>query len=147
MPAQQGQRCLQINCTIQAQLEQRGLCNKGTNASTLRATMPVWQGQWHQCNGAAWRGQQRCNDGDNTHATWGQRDQRNKDGNAGATRVTTPMQCWQWCLNNNWQHCHRDYGKDACVSTMAMMPSWWGQFWWRQQHHCNKGNNVIATVA
>ncbi len=41
MPAQQGQRRLQIDCMTQAQQGQRGLHNKGTNASAPRATMPV----------------------------------------------------------------------------------------------------------
>ncbi len=38
MSAQQGQRRLQIDCMMKAQEGQRGLHNKGANASALRAT-------------------------------------------------------------------------------------------------------------
>jgi hypothetical protein len=37
MPAQQGQKHLQINCTMQTQQGQRGLHDKGTNASATTA--------------------------------------------------------------------------------------------------------------
>ncbi len=138
MPAQWGQRHLQINCTMQAQQGQRGLHDKGNNASILRVTMPAWQGQWHQCNGAntpgRWGQQHQCNDCDNAHATWGQRGQRNKDNNTNATWVTMLLQYWQWCQCNK--------GKDAIV-TMAKTPvHWW--WWWR---HCDEGDGTSLKMA
>ncbi len=153
MPAQQGQRCLQIDFTTKAQQGQSGLCDKGTNVSAPRAITPVWQGQQHQrnCTKMPARGGQQCwcNNSDGAHATWGQRDQRNKNNNAGATRATTLVQCWQWCQHNKgnnamwqWQRCLRiDYGNDA-IMTRATTPAWW-----RQQRHHNEGNNVIAMMA
>jgi hypothetical protein len=136
-----------IDYTIQAQQGQRGLHDKGANASAPRATMPAWQGQWHQRNGAntpAWWGQQRrSNDGDNAHALWGQRGQHNSDNNAGTTRATTPMQRWWWCQCNKGNNAIVTMAKtNNAIVTKATTPAWW----WQQLHY-GKGNNVIVTMA
>ncbi len=124
MPAQQGGRRRQIDCRMQAQWGQRGLHDKGTNSSAPKVTMPVWQRRWHQRNSTntpACLGQQcRCNNGDNAHATCGQRGQRNKDNDAGTTRVTIPMQCWQW---------HQRYKGNDAIVIMAKTPANWRWGW------------------
>jgi hypothetical protein len=123
---------------MQAQQGQRGLCNEGNNVSAPRATMPAWQGQQHQRNGAnttAQLGQQHwCNDGDNAHAMWEQRGQRNKDDNTGATKATMPVQCWWWHQRNK--------GSNVIV-TMAKTPAHWRWQW----SHCDKGNDTSLKTA
>jgi hypothetical protein len=123
---------------MQAQQGQRGLCSNCNNVSAPRATTPVWQGQWHQCNSAnmpAQQGQQwRCNNGDDSHATWGQRGQRNKDNKIGTTRATMPIQYQQWYQCNE--------GDDAIV-TIPKTPALY-QLQWR--HH-DKGNNTSLMTA
>ncbi len=76
-----------------------------------------------------------CNNGDNAHATWGQRGWWDNDNYASATRGTKPVQCW-W-----WHQCNK--GNKKAIVTTAKTPAQW-RWWWC---HCDKGNNTSLTMA
>jgi hypothetical protein len=81
----------------------------------------------------AYQGQQSQRDKVNDTSTMVQTRQLNGGNNAGATRVTTPMQCG----GGRGQH-----NKDNKVSaTRATVPM---QCW--QWHQHNEGNNTIVTM-
>jgi hypothetical protein len=60
--------------------------------------------------------------------------QCNKDNNAGATKATAPVQCWQWCQHNE--------GIKAIMTT-AKTPA----HQQRQQHHRDEGDDTGLTMA
>jgi hypothetical protein len=96
---------------------------QGKHASLMGATTPMQQGWCPPCDVRAKRS-----------AQYGQQHWRNKGNSIHAMLVMVPAQQGSWC------HC--DNSKDACASTMAMMP-----LWQVRQHQLDDGNNAITMRA
>jgi hypothetical protein len=139
-PLQWQQRRLHINssnaiamrATTPLQCQQGCLrTNDDNNAIAMRAMTLAWV--WQQCH---------CKKGNNAVADQGQQ-------HCCRSRATMPL------LQGQWHHF--DDRKGICTSTMAMMPSSWGQQlqlqqWqnpahWQQQCHCNVGDNASSITS